>query len=37
MARTSKGDLPDGESENFFDEGVDKGERGAGVICPSGK
>ena len=37
MARTSKGDLPDGESENFFDEGMDKGGRGAGVICPSGK
>jgi hypothetical protein len=32
-----KDDLPDGESEKFLDEGVDKCERGVGVICPSGK
>jgi hypothetical protein len=24
MARTSKGDLPDGESENFFEMGLDR-------------
>jgi hypothetical protein len=25
MARASKGDLPDGESEKFFDMGLDRG------------
>jgi hypothetical protein len=37
MALASKGDLPDGESEIFFDEGMDRRESGAGLICPSGK
>jgi hypothetical protein len=37
MELASKGDLPDGESEIFFDEGMDRGESGAGLICPSGK
>ena len=36
-ARIPKGDLPDGESEIYFEMGLDKGEREAGVICPSGK